>query len=204
MTSTFAATDIRRITYSVLQSSELPRSRTGRVLALTSANPREGVTWVARMLCRELSGDASGRTLYCTADTLAGSAVEKMADVESHCVRLGAGCWTLDSESILQHRSGWEYSPAIREERLGVLRKQFDYIILDCPAVCTSSAVTAIAPLVDAMLLVVAAGRSTRKQIGYAQQVIALSGGSLKGAVLNRRTYPIPTWIYNALKGVHA
>lgn len=204
MNATVAAMNMRRITYSVFQSPELRRGRPGRIIAITSANREEGVTWVAETLCRELSGDLSGRTLYCSADKLAGCAVEKMNEVGKHCARLSSGYWVLDTEPLVRHRSAWEYNPELRQARVDALRNSFDYVILDCPSVCRSGEITAIAPLSDGVLLVVAAGRSTRKQIAYAQQVIALSGGSLKGAVFNRRTYPIPSWLYKVLVGARA
>jgi Mrp family chromosome partitioning ATPase len=49
-----------------------------------------------------------------------------------------------------------------------------------------------VAPVVDDVFLVVAAGETKREQVTYAQRIIAQSGAPLSGCILNKRTYPLP------------
>ena len=189
---------LTRLTYSVFQSSEEGRSKHGRVVAMTSAARGEGVTYVARLLCREVSADHLGKTLYCTAGAIASAPLEHESD--DLYVRSDAGYWILSSSKSCSS-SSWAFNPSVRCARLEILRRRFDYIVLDCPAICEGGDMAGVAPLVDSILLVVAAGRSTKQQLAYAQQVISQSGGSLVGCVLNRRGYPIPPTIFRLLKG---
>jgi Mrp family chromosome partitioning ATPase len=110
------------------------------------------------------------------------------------------GYWTLKSRQN-GARSAWDFNPLVRCARLERLRCEFDYVIVDCPAICGSCELSALASLTDSVLLVVAAGKSTRQQMLYAKQAIADSGGWLQGCILNRRTYPIPNLLYRMLKG---
>ena len=190
--------DLRRITYAVFQNTKGGNSRQGTIVAITSPLQGEGVTHVSRLLCRELATDQLGRTLYCTVDALAHSPLE--LELESFYILTDGHLWTLAGSDVAA-KSAWEFKPTIRQARMEALRRRFDYVILDCPAVAESSDVVSVAPLVDAVLLVVGAGRSTKRQIDYAQHVIAQCGGQLRGCVLNRRTYPVPSVIFNFLQG---
>ena len=51
----------------------------------------------------------------------------------------------------------------------------------------------------DGVFLVVDAGKTRRDQIQYAQKLFAQTGRSLQGLILNRRTYPIPEFLYKLL-----
>lgn len=192
------AQNLRRITFSVFQSPEDGASKHGKVVAITSPLRGEGVTYVSRLLCRELAGDQFGRTLYCTAEAIANASLEHGS--EDHYSVTDAGYWTLTS-SDGGAASAWDFNPAVRCARLETLRKRFDYIVLDCPAICQGGDLSGIGSLADSILLVVGAGRSNKQQLAYAQQVIAESGGTLQGCVLNRREYPVPNALYRWLKG---
>jgi Mrp family chromosome partitioning ATPase len=202
MSEVVQALDIRRITYTVFQRQDEKREKLGKAVALTSANPGEGVTYVSRLLCVELAGDRSGRALYCTLPDLAATDIANGNDVEKYCKRTVEGYWVMNSQRLnSEGRSNWDFNVLTRQARIEAIRSRFEYAILDCEAVSGSGEVAGIASLVDGMLLVVAAGGSTSKQIMYAQKMIASSGGSLEGLVMNRRTYPIPNWIFQMLRG---
>ncbi len=190
--------NVKRITYALFQQAKSSNTKLGTVVAITSPLEGEGVTHVSRILCHELAGDQYGRTLYCTVDSLANAPLE--ADTESSCLMTDDRFWMLASANAAA-KSAWEFKPAVRQARIDVLRRRFDYVIIDCPAVGKSSDVAAVASLVDAVLLVVAAGCSSKHHINFAQKVIAECGGMLRGCILNRRTYPVPSLVYNLLKG---
>jgi capsular exopolysaccharide synthesis family protein len=82
---------------------------------------------------------------------------------------------------------------------LGELRKSFDWIVVDGPPVTIYSEATTLSSLADATILVVRA-ESTRAEVAdRAKRTVMESGGYLAGAILNRREYHIPDFIYRRL-----
>jgi Mrp family chromosome partitioning ATPase len=53
---------------------------------------------------------------------------------------------------------------------------------------------------VDGVLLVVEANRTQKSQVAYLEQTIEGAGGKVLGHLLNKRTYPIPAWLFNKLE----
>jgi Mrp family chromosome partitioning ATPase len=95
--------------------------------------------------------------------------------------------------------SHWLTDPQFREDCLQTLSKFFDYILVDCPAISTSATVVSLAPLIEGVVLVVEAGRTTRSQIHFAQEFLHLANAKFLGYVLNKRKYPIPEWLHARL-----
>ena len=82
---------------------------------------------------------------------------------------------------------------------LGELRKNFDWIVVDGPPVTIYSEAAILSSLADATILVIRA-ESTRAEVAErAKRTILESGGNLFGAILNRREYHIPEFIYRRL-----
>jgi capsular exopolysaccharide synthesis family protein len=65
-------------------------------------------------------------------------------------------------------------------------RDLFDFIILDCPPALVVSDALALAPLVDAVLVVADAKLSDRTAVSRLKEEFEQVGGALVGAVLNR------------------
>ena len=192
--------DMRRISVAVFQDGGVESSRrSSRIVAVTSPIRGEGVSYVSRMICSELSRDTARRTLYCTTEALARLPLARDHDLESLCVRNSQNYWELmpGDESTV----GWEFDVKARRAAIDKLTRLFSCVILDCPAVSGSPDISLVANLVSSVLLVVGAGSSTKSQVVHAEQVIVSSGGSLSGCILNRRTYPIPAKLYKLLKG---
>ncbi len=70
------------------------------------------------------------------------------------------------------------------EDWLERLRRNFHTVILDCPPLESMPGVAEISAMVDATLLVVEAGRSTRQQIRKDQLALQLSGATVAGCIL--------------------
>ena len=70
---------------------------------------------------------------------------------------------------------------------LGLLRRNFDSVVLDCPPVETAPATAEIAALADAAVLVVEACRATKQKIERDQAALQLRGVKLAGCVLMQR-----------------
>ncbi len=79
------------------------------------------------------------------------------------------------------------------------IRKEFDLTLIDAPAVSDSPEALAFAKVSDGVVLVVAA-ESTRWQVAkQAKDSIEKAGGKVIGAILNRKRYHIPGFIYRRL-----
>ena len=73
------------------------------------------------------------------------------------------------------------------------------YIIIDLPVVRGFGLAANLAGLCDAVVLVVDSPRSRWQRTKRALQELAMVNTSVLGIVLNRRSYPIPNWLYQRL-----
>jgi capsular exopolysaccharide synthesis family protein len=82
---------------------------------------------------------------------------------------------------------------------LDEMKRRFDYVILDCPPVSTFPETRIIAGKAEGVVLVMNAGKTRQKVAMRAKKDLAEAGAYLLGAVLNRRKYYIPNWLYKKL-----
>jgi len=171
------------------------------VIALSSSNPGEGVTYVARALVHELA--------QCEVTTVAGvnvSFLKKLHEPTVEAIRNsvmrqtrrnadGNGDEKNSPATIVQRSGPWEANWQYRRDCIELLRSEFDYTIIDCPSLKESGDVLSISPFVDGIILIVEANRTRRGQPHHAEQRIAAAGGTLLGYVLNKRVYEVPRWL---------
>jgi Mrp family chromosome partitioning ATPase len=103
------------------------------------------------------------------------------------------------SRSGIDGTTRWEGSRQHRRDCIDLLRREFDYTIVDCPSLKESGDVLSIAPFVDGVVLVVEANYTRRDQLQHAEHTIEAAQGNILGHILNKRTYEIPNWIYRRL-----
>ncbi len=189
--------------YTVLQK---PRERTagGVVVAISSSNPAEGVTYVSRALLQELA--------KCDLTSVAGinvSFLRKLHEPTVEAIRQSIStpgqrasedsqAEKFDGRSVVlpQRRGPWEGSWQYRRDCIQLLRSEFAHTIIDCPSLEESGDLLSVAPFVDGVILVVEANRTRRDQPRQAEQCISAAGGTLLGYILNKQTYEAPRWMY--------
>ena len=93
----------------------------------------------------------------------------------------------------------WSADPDFRSRFFREIRTKFDYILVDCGSLASSSAISSVAPIIDGVILVAGAGVTRRAQLHYARSLVHESGGRLLGSVLDGRTYPLPQWLHRLL-----
>ena len=93
--------------------------------------------------------------------------------------------WVILSGPLPAHPSALMDSDAMRQF-LKEQRDLFDFIILDCPPALVVADALALAPLVDAVLVVADAKESDRDLVSRLKEEIEQVGGKIIGAVLNR------------------
>jgi capsular exopolysaccharide synthesis family protein len=82
---------------------------------------------------------------------------------------------------------------------LNWVKREYEYVVIDCPAMNRSSSAAVIASKADAVVLVVEAERIRREVILRSINTLEDLGANILGVVLNKRQYPIPDFLYRML-----
>lgn len=171
-------------------------------VAFTSALPEADVSSVARSFARDLAAKTKKRVVIVDArafhdlqPTDAKQAVRHCAQTDiDNLLMLSAVEPTASGSSKTQMRlTGWHSSPQVQQAYLQALRGNFDYVIIDCPALSSSSDVKALAPILDGVAVVVEAKRTRVRKLQTSQDVVENFGGKFLGYILNDRRYPTLT-----------
>jgi len=183
-----------------LEAARQSASR-ARVLGIAGCRSGDGATYVLGTLALRLASRSRRGVLRAACeDLLLASRLERSELLAQCSFTNEAGLWLLSSpERGSSSGSSGIASEADLKTAMGVLGSRFDFVLVDCGAVNVSGGIWRVAPIVDDVLLVVAAGETTRHQITYAQRIIAQSGAHLSGCILNRRTYPLPGILHRLL-----
>jgi Mrp family chromosome partitioning ATPase len=90
-------------------------------------------------------------------------------------------------------------NPAHLRNRFAELRAEFDYLLIDTPALSCHADAALIGLLTDGAILVVASNSTRREAARRAKEDLDAARVPVLGVVLNRRTYPIPEALYQIL-----
>jgi capsular exopolysaccharide synthesis family protein len=85
------------------------------------------------------------------------------------------------------------------KSRVAELAEEFDYVLIDTPAINASNDATLVARQSDGVVLVLEANSTKRDTAQNAKLALEAVHVPILGAVLNKRTYPIPESIYRRL-----
>lgn len=83
--------------------------------------------------------------------------------------------------------------------RVVELCAEFDYVLFDSPSIHMCTDALNLAALANGMILVLQSDSTRRDAAWKAKESIEAAGAQLLGAVLNKRTYPIPQKLYDRL-----
>lgn len=84
-------------------------------------------------------------------------------------------------------------------QRLSELRQKFTFLLVDSPATNIYADVTLLSSVADGAILVLAADSTRRDAALQAKDALLAAKFRLLGAVLNKRSFPIPESIYHRL-----
>ena len=79
------------------------------------------------------------------------------------------------------------------------LRKDFTYILIDAPPLNEYAEASLFGRMADGLVLVLEAHDTRRESAQKAKEMLDAAGVPVLGAVLNKRTYPIPESLYRRL-----
>lgn len=180
-----------------------------RVVALTSATPGEGVSYVVNLIAKELARQTNKHVLRIDAGALRELYLADANYIARYCeetevenlLTIAADKRTARAVTArgASRANEFDSSPEYRLACIKALRWNFDYVLIDCPSLAAPADASSLAPLVDGMSVVVKAAQTRRAQIKRSQQMIESAGGNFLGFVLNQRRYPVPNWIYKRL-----
>lgn len=126
-------------------------------------------------------------------------ATTKPYSIKDFTVRIASGnLWLLPSGSSSAEAQGLFASDRLRS-RVGELREEFDYVLIDAPAVGWNADAVVLGQMADGVVLVVEANSTRRETARMAKETFERANVKLLGAVLNNRTFPIPEALYRRL-----
>jgi capsular exopolysaccharide synthesis family protein len=106
--------------------------------------------------------------------------------------------WLLSSGPIAADSQKLLTSDRMRA-RFAELRNEFDFVIVDAPPMTRYADAIALGKLCDGVVVVLEAGSTHRNAARNAVQTLGSSRVQILGAVLNKRTFPIPESIYSRI-----
>lgn len=191
----------------VFQAVDEEGKTRNRIVAFTSSQPGEGVSYVVNTLAKEIATFTQKRVLAVDSLGLQNIHVADPQQIAQQCsetqidnlLTLPATTEALVGFQRSARNSSWQTDPEYRLSCIKALRWNFDYVLIDCPALKVSSDATTLAPIVDGVAVIVEAGQTRRDEIHRTKKVIEQAGGNLLGFVLNQRSYPVPGWLYRRL-----
>lgn len=110
----------------------------------------------------------------------------------------GNGLWLLSSGPVASESPSLLASESTRA-RFAEMRREFDFVIVDAPPLAQYSDAIALGKLSDGLVLILEAGSTRREVARIAIENVRASRVQVLGAVLNKRTFPIPERIYRKL-----
>ncbi len=107
----------------------------------------------------------------------------------------GPNLWLLSRSSERADSQSFERL----RSRVPELRKDFAYILIDAPPVNSYADATLLGGVADGLIIILEANDTRREAALRAKETLHAAGVRLLGAVLNKRTFPIPEKLYRNL-----
>lgn len=173
---------------------EYAKADFGAAFVFTSTAPREGVSMVISTIAKELAATSGEKVLIAMTSAIGNFAPLPGAEPAEPVIREGNGVFRLSPPQSPNH--------ATRVERFELLRQLtslFPFVLIDSPALSVSTEALEFGARSHGVVLVSAAGQVRRNRLLQAKRMIDVAGVPLLGCALNRRTYPIPDFLYKRL-----
>jgi capsular exopolysaccharide synthesis family protein len=172
-----------------------------------------GCSWMTARVADILATQVSGSVCVVDADFRAGS-LHKAFSVENHfgftdalsqpgpvkqfATRLAPNLWLMSCGSMTSNGQALLSSERL-SARFAELRNEFEYILIDTPALTVCADPVAVAHFADGIALVLEADVTRRETARKTAQDLEAANIRVLGTVLNKRSFPIPQSLYDRL-----
>ncbi|HKX30248.1 MAG TPA: hypothetical protein VJ302_21340 [Blastocatellia bacterium] len=191
---------------------EADAQRSHRIIALASVHLGGGASSATADLGAELACYSGNSTLLVETAALCSAPPLNADGIVEHCLESQVrGFWRYQPPEAsplmsppwdqLSYQQMTPCFPEYLQSCVKTMSQAFVYVLLDCQPLGAASDALMVAPLVDGVVLVIEAGRTTKAQINRALRMIEMSRGKVLGFILNKRRYPIPASIYKRIGG---
>lgn len=184
------------------------------VVAFCGVDEGAGCSWVCARASQVLAEQVPGRVCaidanlrspslheHFSAEMRAGfaEAVKDPAPVRDFVrATYSSHLWLMTSGTVGKEPNG-ALNPDRLRARFSELRAEFDYVVLDTPPMSVYPDAVLLGRLTDGVILVVESNSTRRESARVAKESLEAARVPILGAVLNRRTYPIPEALYKRL-----
>jgi hypothetical protein len=163
---------------------------------------------IGRMMAAEIPGNVAVIEVFplgTVAETTFGRNTSEQTDSDQRPALLRrssrqilSNLWLVPGYVFLaQHQEGLSVSSL--RGRLGELRLEFDYVLINAPPVNSSSEAALLGSLTDGVILIIGANTTRRAAARKGQFTLRQANARLLGAILCERTFPIPERLYRKL-----
>jgi len=192
----------------------MPGAEAPRTVVFAGTESGTGVTWVTARVAEALAGRVAASVCVVDANLRApglhhqlgvenqvglADALLQPDPIRNFARQLSpSNLWLITAGSSVENQQGLLASDRMRL-RITELRSEFDFVLIDTPALGASNAAIGLGSISDGVVLVLKANASRRESATQAVEDFQSGKAKVLGAVLNQRTFPIPNKIYKKL-----
>jgi len=203
--------ELEEVTKLVQRLFLLPGTESPRTVVFMGTEPGNGCSWMCARAAEVLAGQIAGSVCLVDAN-LRRPSMHEMFGIPNHygltdALRfnepianftrpLSRANLHLLSCGSMEANSNAQITSDRMRLRLAELGREFDYLLIDSPAlsICNDAVVLGCAS--DGVVMVLKANSSRRESAKKAVDELQAARARILGAVLNQRTFPIPESIY--------
>jgi protein-tyrosine kinase len=191
-----------------------PGQTPARAVVFAAIDPGNGCSQLCSVSARLLAESVSGSVCLLDGNFRSPSLPEKLG-VENHhgladCLRQQGpiqqfakrvrreNLWLLSAGSLAKESLNLLNCDRMNE-RMAELRSSFDYLLIDAPPLNTYADAVVFGRLSDGVVLVLEANATRREAALRVAESLRATKIPVLGAVLNKRTFPIPAMLYKRL-----
>lgn len=188
------------------------KKKGSKTFCLTSSRPREGVSTILANLVDYIRHQATDKTILVIDANLQRPNLHRIFSVPQNSyniddifrnsvgvqdafIPISSNVFVLPCGDSSRNRSG-NMEPENFQKLLNECKQMFDYVLIDCPPVLSSSDSLSVAPAADISFLIIQSVKVQRPVAQKAVSILQDNECEIGGVVLNRVTQVIPNWVY--------
>lgn len=177
----------------IFNAVDAERRLHNRAVAFTSALPDEDASRIMEAFAEKLVARTQKRVVMVDASAFHDLQPTDANQVLKQCMHTNVDNLLIlstaeraggSSSEKLERIPGWHSTPQVRQAYLRSLCGNFDYVLIQCPALSESSDVKALAPIVDGVVVVVGTNGKRRRRVQPSHHLIEKLGGKFLGYIL--------------------